>query len=89
MSEGSDSAPSLMALLFSTKAFAEYRGNLVSDFDLVASSFGEQSFYCCFGVYGLRLIKSITPLRVSLVRKRVQPSESKCATLRSTLNARL
>jgi hypothetical protein len=88
-SKGSNCAPSLMSSLFSAKAFVEYRGNLVSDFDLVASSFGEQSFYCCFGVYGLRLIKNITPLSVSLVRKRVQPSESKCAALRSTLNAHL
>jgi hypothetical protein len=41
MSKTSDSTPSLMALLFSTKALIEYRANLVSDFDLVASYFGE------------------------------------------------
>jgi hypothetical protein len=89
MSEGSDSAPLLMASLFGAKALIEHKANLVSDFDLVASCFGEQSFYFCFGVHGLRLSKNLTPLRVSPIRKRVRASESKHAALRSMLKAHL
>jgi hypothetical protein len=36
-----DSAPLLVALLFSAKVLDEYRANFVSDFDPVASCFGE------------------------------------------------
>jgi hypothetical protein len=49
MSEGFDSAPLLMASLFSVNALVKYRVNFVSDFDLVNSSFGERSFYYIFG----------------------------------------
>jgi hypothetical protein len=85
MSKGSDSVPLLMASLFGAKVFVEYRANLVSDFDLVATCFGERRFYCCFKVHGLCHIKNLTPLWVFPVRKRVQASESKCATLCSVL----
>jgi hypothetical protein len=37
MSEGSDSAPLLMTLLFNAKALVKYRANFVSNFDPVAS----------------------------------------------------
>jgi hypothetical protein len=60
-----------MALVFSAKMPVEYGANLVSDFDLGASCFGEQSFYCCFGVHRLCLIKNLTPFWASPVRKRV------------------
>jgi heme/copper-type cytochrome/quinol oxidase subunit 3 len=85
MSEGSNSVPQLMALLFSVKALVEYRANFVSDFDPMASRFGEQSFYYYFGVHGLCLIKNLTPLRVSSVKKKVQASERKCVILCSTM----
>jgi hypothetical protein len=45
MSEGSASAPPLMALLFSTKTLVKYGANFVSDFDFVDSCIGEKSFY--------------------------------------------
>jgi hypothetical protein len=54
-----------MASLLGAKVLVEYRANLVSDFDPKTSCFGERSFYCC-------LIKNLTPLRASPVRKRVQ-----------------
>jgi hypothetical protein len=41
MSDGSDSVPLLMALLFSVEVLVKYGANLVSDFDPVASCFGE------------------------------------------------
>jgi hypothetical protein len=41
MSKGSDRGPLLMTLLFSAKAPVDYEANLVSDFDLEASCFGE------------------------------------------------
>jgi hypothetical protein len=71
MSEESDSVPSLMASLFNAKMIVEYRANFVSDFDNVDSCSGEQSFYYYFRVHGIYLIKNLTPLRVSPVRKRV------------------
>jgi hypothetical protein len=58
MSEGADSAPMLMASLFGTVALVEYGANLVNDFDCVASCFGKQSFYYCFEVHGLCLVKN-------------------------------
>jgi heme/copper-type cytochrome/quinol oxidase subunit 3 len=70
MSEGSDSTPLLMALLFSAKALVEYGANHVSDFDLEGSFFGERSFYYCFGIHRLHIVRILTPLRASLVRKR-------------------
>jgi hypothetical protein len=77
MSEGFDSVPLLMASLLGAKAFIEYRASLVSDFDLVASCFGERSFYCCFRVHGIRLVKNFIPLQVSPVRKRLRAFKSK------------
>jgi heme/copper-type cytochrome/quinol oxidase subunit 3 len=65
----------LMASLFSAKALVEYGANLVSDFDPDASYFGEQSFYYCFRVHSIHLIKNFTPLCASPVRKRVRPLE--------------
>jgi heme/copper-type cytochrome/quinol oxidase subunit 3 len=72
MSEGSDSAPLLMASRFGAGALVEYGANLVSNFGPAASCFLEQSFYRYFGVHRLRLIKSLMPLLVSPVRKRVR-----------------
>jgi hypothetical protein len=43
--------------------------------------FGEHTFYCCFEVHRLRLVKNLTPLWVSPVRKRVWALENKCAML--------
>jgi heme/copper-type cytochrome/quinol oxidase subunit 3 len=80
MSEGSDNAPSLMASLFGAKALIEYGANFVSDFDFVDSCIGEGSFYYCFRIHGLHLIKNLTGLRVSLVRKTVHASENKLLT---------
>jgi hypothetical protein len=51
--------------------------------------FGEWSFYCCFRVHMLRLVKNLTHFWVSPVGKRVRASESKCTTLCSTMKARL
>jgi hypothetical protein len=62
ISEGSDSVPLLMASLFSTKVLVKYGANFVSDFDPVASCFGEQSFYYYFEVNKLRLVKNLTTL---------------------------
>jgi hypothetical protein len=46
MSERSDSAPSLVAFLFSLTTFVEYGANFASDFDLTDSVvLGQQSFY--------------------------------------------
>jgi hypothetical protein len=89
MSKGSDSAPPLMALLFSAKALVEYKANFVRDFELVDLCLGEGSFYYCFRVHGLRLVKNLTPLWVSPMRKRLWTSESKLATLCSIMKARL
>jgi hypothetical protein len=89
MSEGPDSMPPLMDFLFRSKTLVEYRANFVSDFDPVASCFGERSFYYYFRVHGLLLIKNLTPLWVFHVRKRVWTLESKRATLHSTTEARL
>jgi heme/copper-type cytochrome/quinol oxidase subunit 3 len=85
MSDESDSAPSL----FSAKALVEYRANIFSNFNPMDSCFGEGIFYCFFGVHGLRLIKNITPLWVSPVRKKAQASEWKRAMLHSTTKAHL
>jgi hypothetical protein len=41
MSERSNSTPSLMASLFSARVLVEYRASFASNFDLVASCFGE------------------------------------------------
>jgi hypothetical protein len=62
MSEGTDSAPLPMALLFGARVLVEYGANHVSNFDLVVPCFGEQSFYCYFRVHELHLIKNLTPL---------------------------
>jgi hypothetical protein len=51
-----------MASLFSTKVLVKYGANFVSDFDPVASCFGEQSFYYYFEVNKLRLVKNLTTL---------------------------
>jgi hypothetical protein len=89
MSEGSDSVPLLMALLFSAKALVEYRANLVSDFDPNASCFRERCIYYCFGVHRLCLIKNLTPLWATPMRKRVRTLKSKCAMLLSMMKVRL
>jgi heme/copper-type cytochrome/quinol oxidase subunit 3 len=89
MSEGSDSTHLLMASLFSTEALMEYRNNIVSNFDSVASCFGEQSSYYCFGVHGLHLIKKLTPLWASLVRKRLWALKSKRVVLLSMMKVHL
>jgi hypothetical protein len=70
-----------MASLFCVKTLVEYGANLVSDFDPMDSCLGGESFYCYFGKHGLYLIKNITPLRVSLMRKIVWASESKLVML--------
>jgi hypothetical protein len=88
-SEGSDSAPPLMASLFSAKVLIKYATNFVSDFDSVDSCVGEERFCYCVGVHGLHLIKNLTPLWVSPVRKRVQASKTKFATLCSMTKAHL
>jgi heme/copper-type cytochrome/quinol oxidase subunit 3 len=89
MSKGSESAPLLMASLFSAKALIEYGANFVSDFDFVYSCVCEGSFYYCFGVHDLHIVKNLTPLRVFTVRKRVWAFEGKFATLCSTMKAHL
>jgi hypothetical protein len=71
MGGGGDSFHPLMASLFCVKTFVEYGANLVSYFDPVYSYFGEGSFYYYFRIDRLRLIKNLTPLWVSPVRKRV------------------
>jgi hypothetical protein len=65
MSEGSNSAPLLMASLLYATALGKYVANLVSDFDPETSCFGERNFYYCFGVRRLCLIKNLTPLQAS------------------------
>jgi hypothetical protein len=65
-----------------------YGANRVSDFDPMDSCFREGSFYYFFGIHGLRLIKNLTPLRVSPVRKRVW-AKSKLAMLCFTTKASL
>jgi hypothetical protein len=70
MREGSDGTPLLMALLVGAKVLVVYRTNLVSNFNLEVSCFGEQSFYYCFGVHRLPLVTNFTPLQASPVRKR-------------------
>jgi hypothetical protein len=66
-----------------------YGTNRVSDFDPMDSCFGEGSFYYFFGIHGLRLIKNLTPLRVSPMRKRVRALKSKIAMLCFTTKASL
>jgi hypothetical protein len=70
-----------MVLLFSAKTLVKYGANLVSDFNGVASCFVERSFYYCFGVHKLHLVKNLTPLRASPTRKWVWASKSRCAML--------
>jgi hypothetical protein len=41
MSEGSDSMPLLIALLFGARVLVEYRSNFISDFNPLVSYFGE------------------------------------------------
>jgi hypothetical protein len=78
MSEGPSCAPLLMALLPDVGAPVEYEAKLVSYFDpVIAQIFRERIFYCCFGVHRRHLIKNLTSLRVSPVRKRVQALEIK------------
>jgi hypothetical protein len=89
MSEGSDSVPLLMALLFSAKVLVEYRANLVSDFDPNASCFEEQCIYCCFEVHRLCLVKNLTPLWATPMIKRVRTLKSKCVMLLSMMKVRL
>jgi hypothetical protein len=45
---------------------------LLAILTLRSHSFGERSFYCCFGVHWLHLIKNLTPLRASPVKKWVR-----------------
>jgi hypothetical protein len=73
MSEGSDTTLILMASLFSVDTLVEYEAQFVSDFDTKGSCFGEWSFYYCIGVYRLYLVKNLTPMQASPVRKRVRP----------------
>jgi hypothetical protein len=73
MSEGPESAPPLMALVFGDRTSIKYEANLVSYFDpVIPQVFGEGSFYRRFGVHRHRLIKNITSSLASLVRKRVR-----------------
>jgi hypothetical protein len=44
-------------------------------------NFWETKLYLCFGVHKLRLIKNLTPLRASPMRKRVRVLKSKCMML--------
>jgi hypothetical protein len=90
-SKGFDSAPSLGWLRsLSLMVFVEYRARFASDFDLTNSMFwGKRSFYYCFRVHGLHIIKNLTTSWASLVRKRVQASEIKRMRLSSTTKAHL
>jgi hypothetical protein len=76
------------------RCFASYmlsntRLTLLAILTLYAQRFGEGSFYYSFGIHKLRLIKNLTPLWVSPVRKRVCALESKIAMLSSTVKAHL
>jgi hypothetical protein len=50
---------------------------------------GEGNFYYCFRIHGLRLIKNLTPLQVSLVRTRVWALERKNEMLQSMMKTHL
>jgi hypothetical protein len=81
MSEGSDSTSLLMASLFSAKMLVECGANIVSDVDREASWFGERSLYCSFRVHSLHVVKNLTSLWASRVRKRIRSFKSKRAML--------
>jgi hypothetical protein len=77
MSEGSDSVPPFMASVFSVKALTLWTHVLGRKILLLL-----QGTWAC-------LVKKLTPLWVSPMRKRVHASESKLVTVCSTMKAHL
>jgi hypothetical protein len=61
VSEGSDSAPLLMALLSSAWALVDYGANLVSDFDRVHHFGGNEGFIAALGCIGSAKSKTSRP----------------------------
>jgi hypothetical protein len=61
MSEGSDSAPLLMASLCSAWVLVEYEANLISDFDQVRCFRGNEAFIAASGYMGSASLKTSRP----------------------------
>jgi hypothetical protein len=71
MSEGPESAPPLMALVFGNWAPVEYKANLVSYFDPVIPQIFGGKILLLLGVHRHCLVKNPTPPLASPMRKRV------------------
>jgi hypothetical protein len=61
----------LMVPLFCIKRLSNRKLILLAISSLHTQCFGEGSFYYCFGIHRLHLIKNLTLLRVSPVRKSI------------------
>jgi hypothetical protein len=67
VSEGSDSTPPLMALLFNAKVLVEYIANFVSDFDPVTVCFwGRKLFIAASGYMGSASSKTSCPCKLPM-----------------------
>jgi hypothetical protein len=73
MSEGFDSARPLVALLFCVIRLSNTKLILLAILTLCARCFEEGSFYYGFGIHRLHLVKNLTPLWVSPMRKKYEP----------------
>jgi hypothetical protein len=71
------------------KPLSNNKLTLLAILTLYDQCFGEENFYYDFGIHRFCLVKNLTPLRVSPVRKRVRALKSKFALLDSIMKAHL
>jgi hypothetical protein len=75
--------------IFVSYALSNTELTLLAILMLCAQCFREGNFYYVFRIHKLLLVKNLTPLPVSPVRKRVQALKNKITTLRSTMKDHL
>jgi hypothetical protein len=78
MNEGCDSAPLFMALMFCVKPLLNFQPTSLDVSTLFDMNFLGNEALLMLRVHKLCLIKNLTPLQASPMRKRVQALENKC-----------